>query len=95
MKICTHCECQERCRVPTEGIEGFCLARSQLSSNVRELRHEAGLTQKQLARRAGIDRSYLARIETEAINISINVLFALSKALSVDPERLLHDRKSD
>ena len=89
MQICKDCECRKQCRVPTEGIEGHCLARSILSSNVRRLRRSADLTQKQLAERAGIDRSYLAQIEVQSINISVNVLFALAKALGVDPPELL------
>jgi transcriptional regulator with XRE-family HTH domain len=55
------------------------------------LRHEAGLTQHQLAERAGIDRSYLARIECEGLNISINVVFALANALKMEPYGLFDD----
>lgn len=91
VKICEQCACRDECRVPTEGLEVQCRARTTLGNNVRRLRHEAGLTQHQLAEQAGIDRSYLARIECEGLNISINVVFALAKALKIEPYGLFDD----
>lgn len=72
-------------------MEVQCRARSTLAKNVRRLRDRAGLTQRQLAERSGIDRSYLARIECEGLNISINVVFALAKALEVEPDEFFDD----
>ena len=89
MKICERCSASTRCVVPTRGVEEDCRAREYLSFNVRRLRNGAGLTQEQLSERAGIDRSYLARLEAQSINISVNVLFALAKALDVDPRDFL------
>ena len=82
------CKWRQECRVQTQGIERDCLARTALSKNIRRKRRAHGLTQQELAERAGIDRSYLARLEAEAINVSINVVFALSKALNCNPPEL-------
>ena len=89
VKICERCSAKGRCVVPTRGVEEDCRAREYLSFNVRRLRNEAELTQEQLSGRAGIDRSYLARLEAQSINISVNVLFALAKALEADPRDFL------
>jgi DNA-binding XRE family transcriptional regulator len=88
MKICRKCSANARCEVPTRGVQEKCRAREILSFNVRRLRNQAGWTQEQLSDRAGIDRSYLARLEAQSINISVNVLFALAKSLDVEPEEL-------
>lgn len=91
VNICDNCEVRDVCRVPTKSKRGHCYARKVLSSNVRSARHEAGWTQEELAREAGIDRSYLARLEAEAVNISVNVLFAISKSLDINPCELLRE----
>ena len=89
MNACDRCKERERCVVPTQGVDKSCLAREYLSFNVRRLRNEADLTQADLSEHAGIDRSYLARLEAQSINISVNVLFALAKVLEVDPREFL------
>ena len=65
--------------------------RSCVADKVRRLRDQRGWSQRQLAERAGIDRTHLARFETQAINVSLDVLFRLAGALQVPPCRLLLD----
>lgn len=62
-----------------------------VSHNVRHWRHERGLTQQELAHAASMDRSYLARLEANACNISLRKLESLSKALDVEPAELVSE----
>jgi transcriptional regulator with XRE-family HTH domain len=48
---------------------------------VRTLRIARGLTQEELADKAGLHRSYLSRIERARANVRINKLDALARAL--------------
>ena len=89
MELCERCSAKGRCVVPTQGVEEDCRAREVISHHVRRFRDQKGWTQEDLSDRAGIDRSYLARLEAQSLNISVNVLFALAKALEVEPEELL------
>lgn len=63
--------------------------RGVVAGRVRRLRTERGWSQRQLAERADIDRTHLARFETQAINVSLDVLFRLALALEIRPARLL------
>lgn len=62
-----------------------------VARNVRRLRHERGWTQQELAERARIDRTHLARFESRGINVSLDVLFCLAQALDVEARSLLTD----
>lgn len=95
MEICEDCKHRDECSVPTRGMELDCRARRIMSANVCRLRNERDLSQRELARRAGIDRSYLARLENEALNISINVVFALAKTFDVHPCEILEEENPE
>jgi transcriptional regulator with XRE-family HTH domain len=56
---------------------------------VREVRHERGWTQEQLAFEAGVKRAYLSEIENGQRNVSLDVVEKLSKALDVSPHNLM------
>jgi transcriptional regulator with XRE-family HTH domain len=60
-----------------------------LAKNVRSLRKEAGLSQEELAFRAGLKRSYLSDLERATRNPSVRALGRLAAALDVPPARLL------
>lgn len=57
--------------------------------NIQALRKQRGMTQAELAQRAFVDRSYLARLEKGKANPSIKVLFYIAKALSVRVRELV------
>lgn len=57
--------------------------------NVRALRDEAGLSQEELAFRAGMKRTYLSDLERGARNPTVRALGLLASALGVAPARLL------
>lgn len=60
-----------------------------LGSTVRRLRHEADLTQEQLAERIEISPSYLSHIESDRREPRIEVLRRLAQELPVWPGLLL------
>ena len=61
-----------------------------LRLRVRELRDKLGLTQAQLAKRAGVRVATLSEIENEQTRgIRFDVLERLADALEVDPSYLL------
>jgi transcriptional regulator with XRE-family HTH domain len=57
--------------------------------NVRALREEAGLSQEELAFRAGMKRSYVSDLERGTRNPTVRALGRLAAALEVHPSRLL------
>lgn len=61
----------------------------RLAINIRELRDETGMTQHEVAERAGVDRSYLARIETGNANPSLFVLTKIGSAMGMDVHSFL------
>ncbi len=56
---------------------------------VRSARHDAGISQDDLADHAGIYRTYLSRIECGQANPTALVLIALAKALNITASDLL------
>ena len=52
---------------------------------IREKRLDMNMTQKQLARKLRLDKSYISKIENKQIkNISLNVILKLSEILDLD-----------
>jgi XRE family transcriptional regulator, regulator of sulfur utilization len=65
-----------------------------VADNVKRLRAERRLSQEELSKLIGIDRTHLARFESQAINVSLNVLIALAAGLEVTPDSLLRPPQS-
>jgi DNA-binding XRE family transcriptional regulator len=59
-----------------EETQAFCLAQT-----LKEERLRAGLTQKQLAEKVGIKRTYISRIENGKVNVQLSTLSRLFKGL--------------
>jgi transcriptional regulator with XRE-family HTH domain len=59
-------------------------ARARVARNVRRLRVQAGLSQEVFAVDAGIDRTYVSRVERGLENPTVAVLERIAKALRVD-----------
>lgn len=58
--------------------------------HLRGLRKQAGLSQRELAQRAGIDFTYLSKIENGRVDPPAEeTMRALARTLGVDPEELL------
>lgn len=61
-------------------IEG----RVNVGRNIKKFRRSSRLSQEDLAKRCGIYRTYLSRIEAGTANPTLTVLFALATSLNVD-----------
>jgi transcriptional regulator with XRE-family HTH domain len=61
----------------------------QFAMRLKKLRESRGLTQEALAKRAGISRAYLARMEMGLHDPHLSRLRKLAKALKVKPGELL------
>jgi transcriptional regulator with XRE-family HTH domain len=64
-----------------------------VAKQIKATRLQMGLTQAELARRAGISIRYLSRLETEPQNLSLDVLEEIAKALRTSPSDLLSPQK--
>ncbi len=69
-------------RIPVDG--------ERLGKRIRELRLEAGLTQAELARRTGIHRPNIARVEAGRHTPSLETIARLATAIGVPTTRVLH-----
>lgn len=56
---------------------------------LRECRKGAGLSQEQLAEKAGVDRSFLSMVERGIQSPNIAVLFRMAEVLSVPASELI------
>lgn len=59
--------------------------REIVARNLRRLRREKGVSQEELADRAGLNRNYPGLLEREQYSASVDVLEKLALALEVDP----------
>jgi len=60
----------------------------RLAKNLKLARKKRGVTQEELAFKAGLTLSQIARIETAQINTSISTIFAILQALDVEANEL-------
>ena len=63
--------------------------RGVFASNLRLHRHKAGLSQEELADAAGINRTYLSKLETGRTYVGLEIIEKLAKALGVEGHEFL------
>jgi transcriptional regulator with XRE-family HTH domain len=63
----------------------------QVAAAVRDLRHVRNLSQRQLAARMGVPRTYISKIENGKAMPTLSSLDRLARALQVDISALLRD----
>lgn len=63
-------------------LEAF---RARFGERLRQLRKAAGLTQEELAHRAGMDYKYLGSVERGERNLTIDNIERIVRALGVEP----------
>lgn len=63
--------------------------RDILALNLRRLRHASGLSQEELAHRAGIDRTYVSSLERSVYAAGIDVVDRIARVLGVEAADLL------
>jgi transcriptional regulator with XRE-family HTH domain len=61
----------------------------RMAEKLKALRERRGLSQEELAKRAGISRTYLARLETARQDPRLSTLEKLAKALKVTVAELV------
>jgi ribosome-binding protein aMBF1 (putative translation factor) len=58
---------------------------------VQGRRKELGLSQEDLAGKAGLHRTYVSEIERRSRNLSVKILVRLAMALGISPSQLMQD----
>ena len=69
--------------------EDFPDARAALSANLVRFRRERGWSQEKLAFESGLERSFIAHVERQARNISLDSITRLARTLGVPVHVLL------
>lgn len=69
--------------------------RELVAWNMRRLRVAKGISQERLAHDAGVDRTYVSRLERKAENPSIGVLDKIAGVLGVHVSELLAEPDGD
>ena len=69
--------------------------RQTIGWNLRYLRVKHGLSQERLALAAGIDRSYVGRVERGSENVTVSTLEAFSTVLEVHVSELFKEVAKD
>ena len=64
---------------------------SNLAAVIRALRTRAGLTQEQLASRAGLTRRYIQSIENEKQEATLSTIFIIAAALEISPTQIVSE----
>lgn len=67
---------------------------SEFGRRLRSLRESKGISQEELADRAGVHRTYVSSVERGRRNISLANIHSLADALGVSPALLLDDGSS-
>lgn len=67
----------------------MCEIRRRFGQNLRAVRKAQGVSQEHLAYAAGIDRSYVGKIERGEVNLTIEKLYLLAKTLGCSPKDLV------
>ncbi|MBN8490408.1 MAG: helix-turn-helix transcriptional regulator [Burkholderiales bacterium] len=62
---------------------------SAFAAVLRRLRGDLGISQEKLALKAGIDRTFLGKLETKKHQPSLAVLFAIAAAAEIAPSQLV------
>jgi transcriptional regulator with XRE-family HTH domain len=61
----------------------------EFAEKVRVIRLEKNISQDALSKLTDIDRSYIGRIDRGEVNITLDKLFKISKALECQPSELM------
>ncbi len=62
----------------------------EIGKHLRQVRESHGLMQKQLAERAGLDRSYVSKLERGLVDPTFNTLQKIAKAYNLTIGNLLN-----
>ncbi len=62
-----------------------------MARRLRRFRHQSGLTQEELAARAGLNRNYIGMIEREENSPTVDTLEKLAAVLKIEPQLFFVD----
>ncbi|ALD01762.1 XRE family transcriptional regulator [Acinetobacter sp. TTH0-4] len=62
---------------------------SKIGQSIRQKRTQFNITQESLALQCGIDRSYMGRIERGEVNLTVEKLYEIARALETNAKELL------
>ena len=65
----------------------------KIGYNVRTIRIQRGISQKELARRAGVSQAHISDIERSKRRASISVLLKIMEALKCSPTDIMKERQ--
>jgi transcriptional regulator with XRE-family HTH domain len=68
--------------------------RATLAGNIRRIRQVRGLSQEELADRAGVNRNYVGMLEREENAATVDILEKLAEVLRVHPATLLQSGRT-
>lgn len=60
-----------------------------IAKNIKKYRLEKGLSQEELADKAGLHRTYISLLERKKKNVSVKILEKIASALDIDIRTLL------
>lgn len=63
--------------------------RQVVANNLRRIRRERGISQESLATDAGVNRTYISKLEKGSTWIGLGVLVKISKVLQAEPADFL------
>ncbi len=67
----------------------MCDIKKKFGQNLRAIRISRGFSQEHLAYAAGIDRSYVGKIERGEVNLTIEKLYLLAQTIGCSPKDLV------
>ena len=65
--------------------------REIFARNMERIRQNKGISQEKLALKAGLDRTYIGRIENKDVNPSLDTVEKVAEVLEVPPIALLEE----
>lgn len=63
-----------------------------LGLNISYYRKKSGMTQEQLAEKAGIERSRISKTEIAWVGTSLDMVYKIADALEIEPYKLFMER---
>ncbi len=63
--------------------------RETFAKNLRRIRHEKGMSQEELAHLAGVNRTYMGKVERAGTYVGLKIIGQLAQALGVNADELL------
>ena len=70
-------------------------ARATLSANIKALRRKHGIAQERLGLEAGVDRTFISKIERGIGNPTLEILVKISERLEVPVDELIREGMND